>query len=125
MEFLYLIGRIVVGAYFISHGYSHIKHKAGVMGYAIARGMNPKIASPLVLISGVGIILAGIGLILGVLTSIALIGMIVFLIAVSTMTHNFWKDADPTKRAQERLSFEGNLALAAALLMVLGFVSSF
>lgn len=124
MEIFFLIGRVLVGAYFISHGYAHIKHKMGVVGYAQARGMNPKIAGPLVLISGVGIILAGIGLILGILTNIALIGMIAFLVAVSVMTHNFWKDTDPTKRAQERLSFEGNLALAAALLMVLPYVSS-
>lgn len=123
MDILFFIGRLIVGAYFISHGYGHIKHRAGVMGYAQARGMGAKIASPLVLISGIGIILAGIGLVLGILINIALIGLIVFLVAVSFMTHNFWKDTDPTKRAQERLSFEGNIALAAALLMVLSFVS--
>lgn len=121
MNILYLIGRIVVGLYFISHGYSHIKHKAGMIGYAQSRGM--KMAPQLVLISGVGIMLAGAGLTIGVLPEVALIGMIVFLIAVSVMVHNFWKDADPAKRSQERLSFEGNIALAAALLMVLSFVS--
>ena len=121
MNILYLIGRIVVGLYFISHGYSHIKHKAGVVGYAQSRGM--KMAPQLVLVSGGGIMLAGAGLIVGILPEVALIGMIVFLIAVSVMVHNFWKDSDPTKRSQERLSFEGNIALAAALLMVLSFVS--
>lgn len=125
MEILYLVGRIIVGLYFITHGYAHIKHKANMMGYAISRGMNVKMASHLVLISGVGIMLAGAGLIIGILSEIALIAMIVFLIAVSVMVHNFWKDIDPAKRSQERTSFEGNIALAAALLMVLGFVSSF
>lgn len=122
MEILYLVGRIIVGLYFITHGYAHIKHKANMVGYAQSRGM--KMAPQMVLISGIGIMLAGAGLIVGILPEIALIGMIVFLVAVSVMVHNFWKDTDPAKRSQERTSFEGNIALAAALLMVLGFVSS-
>lgn len=121
MNILYLIGRIIVGLYFITHGYAHIKHKAAMIGYAQSRGM--KMAPNMVLVSGIGIMLAGAGLIVGIFPEVALIGMMVFLIAVSVMVHNFWKDTDPAKRSQERTSFEGNIALAAALLMVLSFVS--
>ncbi len=121
MEILYLIGRVIVGLYFITHGYAHIKHKANMVGYAQSRGM--KMAPNMVLISGIGIMLAGAGLIVGILPEVALIGMIVFLIAVSVMVHNFWKDTDPAKRSQERTSFEGNIALAGALLALLSFVS--
>lgn len=121
MDILYLVGRLIVGAYFISHGYSHIKHRAGLIGYAQSRGM--KTAPTLVLISGIGIMLAGAGLILGILTNIVLVALIVFLVAVSVMVHNFWKDTDPARRSQERQSFEGNIALAGALLIILSSMS--
>lgn len=114
------IARLVIGVYFITHGYSHFAKRDMLAGYAQSRGM--KGASVMLPISGAAIILGGLALIFGVYAQLALVGLAVFLVLTSFMVHNFWKDTDPMKRMQERTSFESNIALAAALLLSVPFV---
>jgi hypothetical protein len=50
---------------------------------------------------------------------IGVIALVVFLIPVSFKMHDYWKIQDPMVRMSERISFQKNMALLGAALMML------
>lgn len=117
MEALFLIGRIVLGVYFIMSGIDHFRDVAGKTQYATMRKLPSAKAG--VIVSGAVILLGGLGVLLGVYTTWAVGTLALFLIAAAFGIHHYWTDTDPNQRAAERVNFMKNLAFAAALLMVL------
>ncbi|MEK7641748.1 MAG: DoxX family protein [Patescibacteria group bacterium] len=117
MEIAFIIGRIIFGGYFLKNAYNHIFKSAHLVGYAQSKGVK----SPKIAIIGSGILLAfgGLSMILGVWTIWGAVALIAFLIPVSLKMHDFWKIQDPMARMGERISFEKNMALAAAALITM------
>ncbi len=85
--------------------------------YASSKNVpSPKYA---VLLAGLFLLFGGLGMVLGVYVQWAVLLLVVFLVVVSVMMHNFWAVTDPTQKQMEMVNFLKNMALAGAALMTL------
>lgn len=84
-----------------------------------------KVASPtaMIAISGLIILLGGLGVLLGIYIELSVILLIIFLVAVSFKMHNFWADKDPNMRMMNMSHFLKNMALIGASLLLLSIPS--
>ena len=117
MYIAFLIGRILLGGYFIMMGLMHFGKKDMMVEYARSRGLAG--AGLMTILSGLLMLLAGLGVLLGVYTELSIYGLVLFLVLASFMIHHFWTDQDPKQKMQERMHFMTNLAMAGAILMLL------
>jgi putative oxidoreductase len=92
-------------------------------GYAQLRGCSESkgipLAGPAVLVSGIGIVAAGIGVIVGVWADLAALGIAVFLFFTAFFIHAFWREHEPMGRITEMTQFQKDLALLGAALVIL------
>ena len=117
MEILFLIGRILFGGYFLMNAINHFM-KPGIMkGYASSKGVPaPGLA---VFVSGLFILVGGLGILCGVYVQWAVLALAIFLIPVTFMMHAYWKVQDPMAKMGEMVNFTKNLALLGAAIMLL------
>src|SRR3989344_9198000 len=113
---LFLIGRIIFGGYFLLNGVNHMKnHKAITLYAASKRTPVPGLA---VFVSGLLILLGGVGIIFWMYPKISLILISVFLFFVTLQMHRFWESADQERRMTEKINFLKNFALFGAALIM-------
>jgi uncharacterized membrane protein YphA (DoxX/SURF4 family) len=117
MDIAFLIGRILLGGYFVTAGINHFMHLNMMAGYAKMKGT----PAPSLAVGGTGVLLllGGLSLLLGVQTTIGVALLVIFLIGVSFKIHNYWAVPDPQMKMGERINFMKNIALAGALLMLM------
>ena len=107
-----MLGRILFGGFFLFSGINHFINIQGMGAYANARGVPaPQL---MVAISGLMIVLGGISVLIGFRPRIGLLMIILFLVPVSLMMHNFWAMADAPQRMMEMGNFLKNMALTGA-----------
>ncbi len=119
MKYIVLLGRILYSAIFITAGPGHFT--AGTIGYAASKGV--PLASLTVPISGAMAILGGLSILLGFKAKYGAWLIVVFLIPVTLMIHNFWTVADPMARQMQYLNFIKNVSMLGAALMIAHFGS--
>lgn len=109
-----LVGRIVLGLYFVYSGYNHFKNGKSMIGYAASK----KVPSPgaAIYVSGALLVLGGLGLAFDYYRDIALLLLVVFLVPVTIFMHDYWKETDQSARAMQRINFFKNVALLGAVL---------
>lgn len=113
---LFLLGRIIYGGYFVMASMNHFMHADMMSGYAASKGVkSPKLA---IYFSGLLIFLGGLGILLGVYIQISVLYIVMFLLPVTFTMHNFWK-VDPSMKMAEYVNFTKNMALLGAALMFL------
>ncbi len=117
MTFLFLVGRVILGAYFVYSSYGHLAHADASAGYAASKGVPMPKAS--VIVSGLMLLFGGLSILTGVLVPVGVLVLIVFLLATLVKMHTFWNVADPMQKMGEQINFTKNLALIGALLMIL------
>lgn len=117
MNVVFLIGRIILGGYFISGAVNHFTKVNFMSGYAKSKGAPAPTAA--VIGSGVLLLLGGLSILLGVCPFIGCILLLIFLGGVSPVMHAYWKIQDPMARMGEMVNFMKNLALFGAVLIVL------
>jgi putative oxidoreductase len=116
MEFVFLLGRLIFGGFFIMNGINHFTQKKGMTEYAQSKHIpSPEFA---VTFTGALLFVSGVSIVLGIFTSIALFGLIVFLFITSFTMHAFWKDTDPASKMNNNINFMKNMALLGACLMM-------
>ncbi len=117
MEVLLLIGRIVFALIFLGSGVAgHLMATEGTAGYAESRGVpSPKALTQL---SGVLILLGGLGVALGVWMDLAALGLVLYVLIANVMVHHFWSDTDEMTRQMEMTQFMKNLAIAGGGLVI-------
>ena len=116
MDVLFLIGRLIFGGYFIMNAWGHFKHLESITGYAQSKGVpSPRAA---VFVSGVLLLLGGLGVVFGIAPEASLALLIIFLVPVSFKMHAFWKE-EGQPRMMEQVQFMKNLAILGAVLMLL------
>ena len=117
MKAAYLLGRTMLGAYFLYSGINHFQHREQMTQYAAAKGVEP----PETAVTGSGALLtaSGLSLLLGAQPKLGALGGILFLAAVSPQMHDFWNVQDAGQRQAEMINFTKNLALLAGLLTML------
>jgi putative oxidoreductase len=112
-----MIGAFILGAYFLYSGVHHFVRANDMIGYAKYKGMPMPEAA--VYASGIVLALGGLGLILQRYLVWSYIGLIVFLVIAAVTMHDFWKQTDAKEKMTSTIQFQKNIALAAALLMLL------
>lgn len=115
--YLFVLGRILLGGYFIMSGLNHFKHLGMLTGYAQSKGVPMPKES--VMLTGLMMLLGGLGILLGVYVQLSVLLLSVFLAVTSFKMHQFWKITDQGARMGEEVNFKKNLALLGALLMLL------
>jgi putative oxidoreductase len=117
MKLFYLIGRLIVGAYYIYNGVQHFIKLSGMAQYAKLKGVPlPEIAIPL---AGALLVVAGLSFLLGYHPEIGVLALVVFLVPVSFKMHDFWAETGQ-QRATDMVNFLKNVALLGSALMFLG-----
>ncbi|HEY9481214.1 MAG TPA: DoxX family membrane protein [Candidatus Paceibacterota bacterium] len=116
MDIAFIIGRIIVGLYFLQSAWGHLVANKGTIGYAATKVKYPKLA---VIGSGLLLLVGGLSLLLGIWTFWGIIVLIVFLIPVTFTMHAYWNETDPMVRAGQTVNFRKNIVLVGLLLMLL------
>src|SRR3989338_7335702 len=115
--YLILLGRVLLGGYFIKNGVNHLKNSKSLTPYAASKGVpSPSLA---VMVTGVMLLLGGLGILLGVYIELSVLLLVLFLIGTLIKMHVYWNVADPMMRMGEEVNFYKNLALIGALLILL------
>lgn len=119
MDYLFVLGRVLLGGYFLMNGYMHFKNLAGNTGYAQSKGVPmPKMA---VMVSGLMMLVGGLGILTGTQMNFSVLLIAVFLVVTTFKMHQFWKITDPMQKMGEQINFYKNLGLLGAMLMLLSF----
>lgn len=116
MEIIFVVGRILLGGFFLMGGIRHFKDKDSMVNYAKSKGVaSAEIAT---IMTGLLLILGGLGIILGTFIQVAMGLLVLFLVPTSFIMHAFWKETDPQIKMSDRSNFLKNMALAGALLIL-------
>jgi uncharacterized membrane protein YphA (DoxX/SURF4 family) len=116
LDYLFLLGRVLYGGFFLLGGINHFSHLGMMSGYVGSKGVPAAKAG--VIFSGLLIIVGGALVILGTHIRIAAACIIVFLVPVTYLMHDFWNEKDMMGRINQQVNFQKNLALLGAALMM-------
>ncbi len=113
----FLIGRIIVGGFFLMNAFNHFVKLNMMAEYAKSK----RIPAPVLAVGGTGVLLllGGASLLLGYHPTIGAALLVIFLLGVSFGIHNFWAVQDQQVKIAEMTNFLKNMALLGLLLMTL------
>ena len=115
MAAAFLIGRLLFGGYFIYNGLNHFLSNAMLTQFAAVKGVpSPSLA---VAVAGLLILFGGISILMGWRPELGTAAIVLFLVGVSPIMHNFWAESDPMQRMADMVNFTKNMALVGAGLM--------
>lgn len=117
MEIAFLIGRIVVGLYWLNGAVMHFTQAQSMVPYARMKNVPlPEVAVP-----GTGILLlvAALSILTGIYPVIAVAALILFLVPVTFMMHNFWTIEDQSMKMNDMVMFTKNMAMLGYTLILL------
>ena len=117
MIILFLVGRVLFGGYFVMNGLNHFMKMGMMKGYASSKSV--PMASMAVAITGLMILLGGLGILMGVYIQLSVLLLAIFLVFVTFKMHNFWAVTEPNMKMMEMVNFYKNMALLGAVLMML------
>jgi putative oxidoreductase len=110
-----LVGRILYSLVFIMAAPGHFS--SDTIGYAAMQGV--PLANITVPVSGIMALLGGLSIAAGYKTRLNAIGLMLFLVPVTLMMHNFWTVTDPTMHQVQLIMFMKNVALLGGALTFL------
>jgi uncharacterized membrane protein YphA (DoxX/SURF4 family) len=116
MDYLFLIGRILFGGFWLIYALQHFQNASMMAGYVASKGVPA--AKVAVLGSGVLLLLGGLSMLLGVYPTLGSACLTLFLVPTTLIMHNFWADKDPAARMNNLINFHKNTALLGALWMI-------
>ena len=109
------VGRVALGTIFVVSGLGKLAAWRGIVAYAGSKGV-PEI---LLAIATALELLGGISVVIGFKARWGALALLVFLVPVTLVFHNFW--AVPAEQQQmEMVNFLKKLAICGGLLIVLG-----
>lgn len=119
MKFTALLGRILFSLIFVGAGVSHFS--PNTIAHGAAQGIPfAMIAVPL---SGVVLLLGGLSVALGYKAKWGAWLLVLFLVPVTLMAHNFWSIEDATLAQTQQVMFMKNLSMLGAALLISYFGS--
>jgi len=113
----FLVGRVILGAYYLMSAYHHFADVHMLTRAAAGHGVPAPEAA--VLVGGLLLAVAGVTLLLGVFPRIGVLALVVFLLPVSFFMHPFWSDTGAAQRMSDTINFTKNMALLGSALMFL------
>ena len=118
MEIAFLIGRIIVGLYWLMGAVNHFTQVKSMVPYAKMK--NVPMAELAVPGTGVLLLVAGLSIITGFYPVVAVAALVVFLVPVTFMMHNFWTIEDPMAKMSDMIMFTKNISMLGYTLILLG-----
>lgn len=114
----FLVGRILLGGYYLLGAYHHFADVHTMARYTAMHGVPaPQLA---VIMAGVLLAIAGVSLILGLYPTIGVAALVLFLVPVTLVMHPFWADHNAATRQMDFINFTKNVGLLGSALMFLG-----
>ncbi len=115
MAVAFLIGRLLFGGFFLYSGVDHFLNLGQMTQFAAAKGV--PVPEAAVLMTGALLFFGGLSILLGWRPELRVGALIVFLVLVTPMMHNFW-DESGAARTADMINFMKNVALAGGSLML-------
>jgi putative oxidoreductase len=112
-----LLGRFFFALIFVMAGLNHFSRQT--IGYAASQGV--PLASIAVPFSGVLAVVGGLSILLGYRARIGAWLIVLFLVGVTPMLHNFWTVADPMMRQMQMVMFMKNVSILGGALLITQF----
>ena len=101
MEIAILMGRIIIGLYWIYGALAHFTQAKSMVPYARMKGVPfEDMAVPG---TGVLLLIAGLSILTGIYPVIAVAALTLFLVPVTVMMHNFWTVEDQMMKMNDKL----------------------
>lgn len=116
-----LVGRLLFGGLFVYNGLNHFRNRAATTAYSAYKRVPAPAAATV--ISGAWLLASGLSIVLGAWPHTGALMVVVFLLVVTPVMHDFWTVADQTQRLGEFINFSKNVALLGAALMLLAIPS--
>ncbi|MGE5048261.1 MAG: DoxX family protein [Deltaproteobacteria bacterium] len=114
----FLIGRIVLGLYYLVTGIMDVINFKMLAGYAASKGVPA--AEAAVIVAHLLLVLAGFCFLTGWRPALGVAAVVVFLIPVTFTMHAFWAETAPQMKQMQMINFTKNMALLGSALMFLG-----
>ena len=105
MDELWLIGRILFCALFIASGIGQLVDLEGSTRYATAKSIGP--ARTGVIASAVALIIGGVSVLFGIWGDLGALLLVITLIPLTFLMHQFWAERDPIVRFETYLRGRG------------------
>lgn len=115
-EVIFLIGRILLGGFYIINGMNHFTKIKMMTEYAKSKKV--PLARLSVIISGLLLLLSGLSFLLGIYPYIGVLLISIFFIPTLYFMHNFWS-VPKEEKIKEMMDFMKILALLGSVLMFL------
>ncbi len=110
---LFLLGRLLFGGILAFNGLNHLLDSEAMVGYAGAKGVPaPGLMVPF---TGGLLLFGGLGIMAGVVPTLAAGALVAFLLITTPLMHDFWAVPEEQKQG-ELINFMKNIALAGAAL---------
>ena len=107
-----LIGRMLLGGFFVYSGLNHFLKQDSMVAYVASQAVPlPELA---VTATGLLLLLGGLSLLLGLWPKVGAGMIILFLLGVTPVMHDFWNVDAPQARMNEMNNFLKNIALIGA-----------
>lgn len=119
MKYTLLAGRILFSLIFLLSSFGHFSEPS--IGYAASKGV--PMASFLVPLSGIIELIGALSIILGYKAKYGAWLLILFLIPVTVMLHNFWTITDPMAQQMDMAAFMKNISMIGGALIIAHFGS--
>jgi len=113
------VGRLLFASIFLMSGPMHFSAKS--IGYAASQGV--PLASVAVPLSGILALAGGLSILLGYKARIGAWLLVLFLVPVTLMMHQFWNVTDPMMQQMQMVMFLKNVSMLGAALMITYFGS--
>lgn len=120
MESIFLIGRILLGGYFVYSAFNHFKNLKGLTAYAASKKV--PMAREGVMVTGLILFVGGATILTGIAVVVGMWLLVVFLAVASFSMHAFWKHPAGMERMSDEINFTKNMALIGALLVIIALV---
>jgi len=117
MQAGFLVGRIILGVYYLYSGITGFGRLGMLAGFAASKGVPA--AGPAVFVAHVLLVIAGLCFLTGWRPVWGVIAVVLFLIPVTFAMHAFWAEATPAARQAQMINFTKNFALLGSALMFL------
>lgn len=121
MKYVVVLGRVLYSAIFIFSGFEHFLFAKTITEEATRHGV--PFAQVAVPVSGVIAVFGGISILLGYYARVGAWLLVVFLVPVTLMLHNFWAVTDGRLAQTVEIMFMKNISMLGAALMIAYFGS--
>jgi len=112
----FLIGRVMLGGMYLYAGITNVIALGGTAGYAASKGLPAP--AVFVALASLLLVVGGISIVTGLRPRLGVAAILLFLIPVTLVMHNFWA-VEGIQRMIELHAFQGNLGLIGAALIFL------